>query len=226
MIHTFALTAGLVLLWLLLSGYFLALILALGIASIVLVVWIAHRMDVVDHESHPIHMAFKGLIYFPWLMWEIVKANIDVALAILKGNNAIAPKTMRITASQRSDVGRVTYANSITLTPGTVTVHVDGDIFTTGGVYFGATDTSITFFTTNYWGASTGGYISIGPDDSGDPQGAIEANNIYVSNKLGIGSGFDDASGPANTVGVSGNMAIGSSYAAKQAPDNGLIIFA
>ena len=129
MIHTLALTAGLVLLWLLLSGYFLALILALGIASIVLVVWIAHRMDVVDHESHPIHMAAKGLIYFPWLMCEIVKANIDVALAILRGNNVIAPKTFQVTASQCSDVGRVTYANSITLTPGTVTVYVDGDTF-------------------------------------------------------------------------------------------------
>ena len=140
MIHTLALTTGLVLLWLLLSGYFLALILALGIASIVLVVWIAHRMDVVDHESHPIHMAFKGLIYFPWLMWEIVKANIDVALAIIKGKNAIAPKTMRVTASQRSDVGLVTYANSITLTPGTVTVYVDGDMFLVHALTNGSAD--------------------------------------------------------------------------------------
>ena len=140
MIHTLALTAGLVLLWLLLSGYFLALILALGIASIVLVVWIAHRMDVVDHESHPIHMAAKGLIYFPWLMCEIVKANIDVALAILRGNNVIAPKTFRVTASQRSDVGRVTYANSITLTPGTVTVYVDGEMFLVHALTKGSAD--------------------------------------------------------------------------------------
>ena len=129
MIHTLALATGLVLLWLLLSGYFLTLIIALGIASISLVVWLAHRMDVVDHESHPVHMAAKGLIYFPWLIWEIVKANIDVALAILKGNNAISPRTMRTIASQRSDVGRVTYANSITLTPGTVTVNVAGKNF-------------------------------------------------------------------------------------------------
>ena len=129
MVHTLALAAGLILLWLLLSGYLLPLIIALGVASIALVLWLGHRMDVVDHESHPIHMAAKGLIYFPWLMWEIVKANIDVALAIIKGKKAIAPKTMRVTASQRSDVGRVTYANSITLTPGTVTAYVDGDIF-------------------------------------------------------------------------------------------------
>lgn len=129
MIHTLVLAAGLVLLWLLLSGYFLTLIIALGVASVVLVVWIAHRMDVVDHESHPVHMGVKGMVYFPWLVWEIVKANVDVALAILKGSRAIAPKTMRVKASQRSDVGRVTYANSITLTPGTVTLYVDGDAF-------------------------------------------------------------------------------------------------
>ena len=58
-----------------------------------------------------------------------VKANVDVALAIIRGNNAIAPKTMQVKASQRSDVGRVTYANSVTLTPGTVTVDMDGDMF-------------------------------------------------------------------------------------------------
>ena len=129
MIHTIALAVGLVLLWLLLSGYFFTLIIALGIASIALVLWLAHRMDVVDHESHPVHMGVKGLVYFPWLMWEVVKANVDVAFAILGGNEAIAPRMMKVTASQRSDVGRVTYANSITLTPGTVTVYVDGNVF-------------------------------------------------------------------------------------------------
>ena len=129
MTHTLALAAGLILLWFFLSGYFLTLIVALGITSIALVIWLAHRMDVVDHESHPVHMAVRGLVYFPWLIWEVVKANVDVALAIIRGNNAIAPKTMQVKASQRSDVGRVTYANSITLTPGTVTVDVDGDMF-------------------------------------------------------------------------------------------------
>ena len=129
MFPTLALTLGLILLWLLSSGYFLILIIALGIASISLVVWLAHRMDVVDHESHPVHMALRGLTYFPWLIVEIIKSNLDVAIAIVQGAKAIAPSTIQITASQRSDVGRVTYANSITLTPGTVTMHVDGTIF-------------------------------------------------------------------------------------------------
>ena len=129
MFPTLALALGLMLLWLFSSGYFLILIIALGIASILLVIWLAHRMDVVDHESHPVHMALKGLTYFPWLIVEIIKANFDVAIAIVRGNKAIAPSTIQVNASQRSDVGRVTYANSITLTPGTVTVYVDGNTF-------------------------------------------------------------------------------------------------
>ncbi|MEK9723115.1 MAG: Na+/H+ antiporter subunit E, partial [Rhodospirillaceae bacterium] len=128
-IHTLALAAGLLLLWFLSSGYFLPLILGLGAGSIVAVLWLAHRMDVVDHESHPIHMAFKGLLYFPWLALEVLKSNLDICLAVLKGDAAIAPATLKVKASQASDVGRVTYANSITLTPGTVTLFVDGDTF-------------------------------------------------------------------------------------------------
>ena len=129
MFPTLALVAGLVLLWLFSSGYFLTLIIALGLLSILFVVWLAHRMDVIDHESHPVHMGVKGLTYFPWLTMEIIKANWDVAIAIVKGTKSISPKTMQITASQRSDVGRVTYANSITPTPGTVTMYVDNEKF-------------------------------------------------------------------------------------------------
>jgi multicomponent Na+:H+ antiporter subunit E len=117
-------------LWFLLSGFLLPLILALGAASIIGVVWLAHRMDVIDHESHPVHMAPKGAGYYVWLMWEIVKANIDVTMAILRGPRALEPKVFKLKASQISDVGRVTYANSITLTPGTVTIFVDDDEFT------------------------------------------------------------------------------------------------
>jgi len=129
MIHGLALATGLTVLWFLASGYLLPLILGLGAVSIVFVIWIAHRMDVVDHESHPLHMAPKGVLYFPWLLWEIVKANWDVAKAIVKGGDAIQPRVLTVTASQVSDVGRVTYANSITLTPGTVTIGVDDHIF-------------------------------------------------------------------------------------------------
>ncbi len=124
------LTIGLTVLWLLLSGYFIPLILSLGIGSIIAVVWLAHRMDVIDNESHPIHMVPKGFYYYFWLAWEIVRSNLNVAITILKGPSALQPHVFKVRATQVSDVGRVTYANSITLTPGTVSIFVDGEQIT------------------------------------------------------------------------------------------------
>jgi len=129
-LHAVSLTVVLAIVWWLLSGYVVPLILALGAGSILFVVWIAHRMDAVDHESHPIHLAVRGVTYFPWLLWEIVKANFDVAKAILVGGDAIRARLMVVKATQPSEVGRVTYANSITLTPGTVTIAADDDVLT------------------------------------------------------------------------------------------------
>ena len=128
MLHAVSLAVVLAVVWWLLSGFLVPLILALGAGSILSVVWIAHRMDAVDHESHPIHLAVRGIAYFPWLLLEIAKANFDVAKAILAGGDAIRPRLMNVKASQPSEVGRVTYANSITLTPGTVTIGAEDDI--------------------------------------------------------------------------------------------------
>ena len=63
-------------------------------------------------------------------MIEIVKANIAVALRIVSPRLPIRPRVIRVRAGQRTDIGRVIYANSITLTPGTVTVDTEGDHIT------------------------------------------------------------------------------------------------
>lgn len=131
LLHAISLGAGLSVLWLLLSGYFEPLLLGLGVASVVVTVWLAHRMDVADHEGHPIHLAPHALlIYWPWLFWQIVKSNWDVAKLILSPQMPIRPHVFTTKATQASEVGRTTYANSITLTPGTVTLaaHADGSI--------------------------------------------------------------------------------------------------
>ena len=70
--------------WLLLSGIYTPLLIILGIFSSALVAWIAHRMNVADHEGFPIHFSWKAITYWPWLFWEIIKANIDVSRVILK----------------------------------------------------------------------------------------------------------------------------------------------
>ncbi len=125
MLH--ALSLGLVLygLWLLLSGHFEPLLLGLGVASVIVVVLIARRMDLIDHEGHPIHLSWRFILYMPWLGWEIVKANIDIARVIVRPKMAISPAVLRLKATQKSELGHVIYANSITPTPGTVTIGLE-----------------------------------------------------------------------------------------------------
>ena len=126
-----ALSLGIVLFatWMLLSGKFSldhGLVLGLGIASVILVVLIAVRMDVVDHEGHPIHLTLRFIGYWFWLMVEIAKAGIDVTRRIWSPSLPISPAMYILTAGQPGELGQVIYANSITLTPGTVTVRLDG----------------------------------------------------------------------------------------------------
>jgi multicomponent Na+:H+ antiporter subunit E len=126
-IHSLSLGAVLFAVWLLLSGHYTPFITTLGVASSALVVLITLRMDVADHEGHPIHLSWRALTYLPWLMIEIVKANIDVAKLILSPKLAITPTLLRVKASQTSDLGQVIY--SITLTPGTISIDVaNGEI--------------------------------------------------------------------------------------------------
>ncbi len=115
--------------WALLSGHFNPLLIGFGVASTVLVVVIALRMDVVDHEGLPIQLTTRFVGYWLWLSVEIVKANIDVAKRIWSPKLPISPTLFRLRASQSGELGQVIYGNSITLTPGTVTVQIeDGDL--------------------------------------------------------------------------------------------------
>ncbi len=124
MLHHFFLAVGLAITWLLLSGVYDPMILMLGLASCVLVVVIAKRMDVIDHEAIPVHLSFNIFLYWLWLLIEIVKANIDVTKRVL-GFHGISPTMVRIKTSQKSDLGLVIFANSITLTPGTISIDVE-----------------------------------------------------------------------------------------------------
>jgi len=124
-LHAASLTVALFAFWYLLSGHHELMLLILGVLSSLIVVWIALRMDVIDHESHPIHLSARLPGYWLWLLWEIAKSSITVARIVWSRKPAISPTVIRVTPSQHSNLGRVVYANSITLTPGTVTMHVE-----------------------------------------------------------------------------------------------------
>lgn len=126
--HFIGLGLAMFALWLALSGQYVPLFLGFGVASCVLIVLIAGRLDVVDHEAVPLHLSFGYFNYIAWLGKEIVKSNWDVAKIVLSPSLPINPTWVWVPATQKSDVGKVIYANSITLTPGTVSVEIEDDL--------------------------------------------------------------------------------------------------
>ncbi len=135
--HTVSLALALLIAWILWSGLTVyvkdgriganPLLVICCVLSIAFVLFILHRMQVVDDEGVPTHLLPRLLLYAPWLVWEVVKANLDVVRRILTPSLPISPRMIKVKAGQRSDLGRVIYANSITLTPGTVSVDVEDD---------------------------------------------------------------------------------------------------
>ncbi len=116
--------------WLLLSGFFTAFLMVAGAVTALAVVLFSRRMDIVDHEGHPVHLAPRALlVYWPWLIKEIMKSGWQVSTIILQPSLPVSPQLVRIRATQKTDVGRTVFANSITLTPGTISVEVGRDEF-------------------------------------------------------------------------------------------------
>ncbi len=117
--------AGLIALWLLLSGYWdKATLVAFGAFSVAVTLWFSDKADVVDGEGVPTSVFPRILPYMAWLTLEIGKANFMVAREVLRPRIKLAPKLFRVPAAQPSDLTRTIFANSVTLTPGTVTVDV------------------------------------------------------------------------------------------------------
>lgn len=125
--HIAVLFITLAVLWLLWSGLYLPLILALGLASVVLVVWLTRRLETIDHESVPTHLGPKIIAYWGWLIKEIVVSSLSVTRIILSREMPISPTMVQTQSKSAGVVGRVLFANSITLTPGTLATDIDDD---------------------------------------------------------------------------------------------------
>lgn len=111
--------------WLLLSGHYNPLLITLGVVSCGFATFMAIRIGATDGDGLPTHLFWRLPAYLVWLCGEIIKSNIATAKMILFGT--VKPEVFEVAASQHSDAAMVTYANSITLTPGTVTIEVHGD---------------------------------------------------------------------------------------------------
>lgn len=117
-------------LWLLLSGYFdKPLLLVFGALSVALVTWLAHRAGVVDDEGVPGVLMPRVFGYWFWLFREIGTSNITVARLALAIEPQLSPKVFKIVSPTRTSAGLATFANSLTLTPGTVTLDLEDGYF-------------------------------------------------------------------------------------------------
>ena len=115
--------------WLLWSGIYKPLLLALGLLSCLLTIYIKHRMDYFATDVFALRFGGRLLRYWLWLAKEVVKSSLDVARIVLSPSLPISPQIVRIKASCEHPVDQAILANSITLTPGTLALDVhDGEI--------------------------------------------------------------------------------------------------
>jgi multicomponent Na+:H+ antiporter subunit E len=129
LLGTLALAASLFGFWLLLSGIYTPFLVLSGLGASIAVALLAQRMELADREGHPIHLALAAAAYWPWLFKEILKSGWQVTRIILDPRLPISPTLVRFKPSQKTAVALATHANSITLTPGTITVEAGHDEF-------------------------------------------------------------------------------------------------
>ena len=117
----------LITMWFSLSGHYTPLLLTFGGVSCLICLILAVRLDIIDRESSPYLRLPIFLRYWVWLYIEVIKANWLVIRACLRADLDINPALVKIATTCRSDLAKTIFANSITLTPGTITLEVEGD---------------------------------------------------------------------------------------------------
>ncbi len=117
-----SLAVVLMLFWLFLSGHYTPFLIGSGAVAAAAIAFAGLSFGYADEEGQPIEMLGRGLLYWPWLIVEAAKSALAVAWIILQPSLPIAPRIIRVKTSQKGPVGTVTFANSITITPGTITV--------------------------------------------------------------------------------------------------------
>ena len=127
-IEVLILGAAVYAIWLLLSGHYTPFLLTLGLVCTAFSVFIALRMRLLDDEGVPLaRLSLSVFTYLPWLVLEVIRSNLAVARIVLSPKMSISPVVVQFKGMQRTDLGRFIFANSITLTPGTVTLMVFKD---------------------------------------------------------------------------------------------------
>ncbi len=118
-------TLTLAVFWLLLSGFFKPLLLGFGLFSVLLVVFLLQRMDSFDQQPEQPALGIPSLRYAIWLVGQVLLSSVKVAKLVWSRNKALSPAVAKLPLTDIPDNNRVRYANSITLTPGTLSIDID-----------------------------------------------------------------------------------------------------
>ena len=111
--------------WLLLSGILDVFHVGAGIISSAIIAFVSHDLLVTQKWDKMLRKSGRFIIYVVWELWQILLANFDVAYRVLHPKMPIDPSVIEFDTSLRSDLAIVTLANSITLTPGTITINIE-----------------------------------------------------------------------------------------------------
>lgn len=133
--YFFGLLFALIAFWIGNSGHYTPLMLGLGAVSVLLTLLFAYRLDIVDREGAPYVRLPQLLLYYPWLAKEVVKGNWIIAKACMRADLDIVPTLVKIKTVGRTDLAKVTFANSLAMVPGSVPIEIDGDKFLVHGLY-------------------------------------------------------------------------------------------
>ena len=129
MIRLLILVVALAATWLVWSGLYKPLLLGLGVLSVGLTLWLSVRMKLHYKAVYALDLVPRLVAFWAGLLVDIVKSNLVVARIILTPSLPISPTLVRLEPKLEGQVGRATLANSITLTPSTVTLDAHRGVF-------------------------------------------------------------------------------------------------
>ncbi|NBD37802.1 MAG: cation transporter [Verrucomicrobia bacterium] len=112
----------LVLLWLAFSAKFDLFHIGTGVIAVTLIMWQHSALPQLGKREAPPLRPLRVLLYIPWLLWQMLRSAVYVAVIILHHPRKIEPRVLSFRCNQPSDLQHVLFANSITLTPGTLTL--------------------------------------------------------------------------------------------------------
>jgi len=116
--------------WLFWSGFFKPLLLGLGAFSCILVLYLSHRMRLFDSDIFALRFSFRLFRFWGWLGKEVFLSSLEVARVVLNPKLPISPTVIKFDTVCDHEVDRAILGNSITLTPGTLTLNIEGSELT------------------------------------------------------------------------------------------------